>query len=371
VIDYRWRYFDPIMLATTLVLMGFGVVAVWSAMGGGSLTLSNNGVQQALFGAIGVTALLIIANMDYRFFGSLAWLIYIGGLLMLLAVLVVGIEIYGARRWFDLGITTLQPSEFGKIATAIALAWFISSRGETMRQFGNFFVSLLIVAVPASFVFREPDLGTASVYLVIWASMMLVTRTRFLYLLGLAAVAIPAVVAAWRFEFFFHDYQKRRLLIAFNPESDAQGEGYNIIQAKISIGSGGLLGNGLEGGSQSRLDLLKVRESDFIFAHVSGMFGYIGMVALFVCYVLLIWRCLRVAEIAKDSFGQCFAIGISGMLFYQAFVNIGMNMAILPVTGITLPFVSQGASSVVAFLVAQGLLQSILMRHKKLAFQPD
>jgi rod shape determining protein RodA len=367
--DFRWRYFDPIMLGTTIVLMTFGVVAVWSARGGGALTPRNDGVQQAAFCCFGVLILLIIANIDYRFFGSLAWIAYAAALSMLAAVLVIGVDIYGARRWFNLGFTTVQPSEFGKIATAISLAWFISSRGEAMRQFGNFFVSILIVAVPALLVFREPDLGTASVYMVIWASMMLVTRTRLLYIVGLIAIVIPSAIAAWHFEVFFHDYQKRRLLIAFNPESDAQGEGYNIIQAKISIGSGGIFGNGLKGGTQSRLDLLKVRESDFIFAHVSGMFGYVGMIALFVCYVLLIWRCLRVAEVAKDSFGQCFAIGVSGILFYQAFVNVGMNMAILPVTGITLPFVSQGASSVWAFLMAQGILQSVLMRHRKLAFQ--
>jgi rod shape determining protein RodA len=288
---------------------------------------------------------------------------------MLAAVLVVGVDIYGARRWFDLKVTTVQPAEFGKVATLITLAWFISSRGEAMRQFGNFIVSLFIVAVPALLVFREPDLGTASVYFVIWGAMMLVTRTRPIYLIGIALTGIPALFAAWHFDIIFHEYQKNRLLIAFNPESDAQGEGYNIIQAKISIGSGGIFGNGLAGGTQSRLDLLKVRESDFIFAHVSGMFGYVGMIALFICYIVLIWRCLRVAEVAKDSFGQCLAVGVSGMLFYQAFVNMGMNMAILPVTGITLPFVSQGASSVWTFLIAQGILQSILMRHRKLAFQ--
>jgi rod shape determining protein RodA len=297
----------------------------------------------------------------------MAWIIYFGALGMLAAVLVIGIDIYGARRWFDLGVTTIQPSEFGKVATLIALAWFISSRGEAMQQFGNFAVSLIIVGVPALLVFREPDLGSASVYFVIWLSMMLVTRTRPIYLIGLALAAGPALYGAWHF--LFHDYQKNRLLIAFHPESDAQGEGYNIIQAKISIGSGGIFGYGLKGGTQSRLDLLKVRESDFIFAHVSGMFGFAGMIALFVCYVVLIWRCLRVAETAKDSFGQCFAIGVAGVLFYQAFINIGMNLAILPVTGITLPFVSQGASSVWTFLIAQGILQSILMRHRKLAFQ--
>jgi rod shape determining protein RodA len=370
-INYRWRYFDPSMLLVTLILMAFGVVAVWSAMGGGTPTPTNAGVKQAFFGLFGLAVLLIVANIDYRFFGSLAWILYAGSLLLLAAVLKLGIDILGARRWFNLGFTTLQPSEFGKIATLIALAWFVSSRGEAMRELGNFLVSLLIVAVPAALVFREPDLGSASVYLVLWLSIILITRTRWLYLVGLFGFAIPAVLLAWFKDIGFQDYQKSRLLIAFNPEKDPQGAGFNIIQAKISIGSGGIFGNGLHGGSQSQLNLLKVRESDFIFAHVSGMFGFVGMVALFTCYVVLLWRCLRVAEAAKDSFGQCLAVGVAGMLFYQSFVNMGMNMAILPVTGITLPFVSQGASSIWAFLIAQGLLQSVLMRQRKLAFQSD
>lgn len=366
--EVRWRLFDPFMLIVTAIIMGFGVVAVWSAMGGGPLTPSNAGVKQAIFGAMGVVLMLLIANIDYRFFGSLAWIIYLGGLVMLVAVLVVGIEIYGARRWFDLGFTTVQPAEFGKVATMIALAWFISNRGEEMRQFGNFLASLAIAGVPAILVLREPDLGSASVFGAIWLSMMLVTRTRGIYFAGLALAAGPIVFGAWHF--VLEQYQKDRFMIAFlHPERDPTGEGYNVIQAQISIGSGGLRGFGLEGGSQSRLNLLKVRESDFIFSHVSGMFGYIGMIALFICYVVLIWRCLVVAETAKDTFGQCLAMGVAGALFYQSFVNIGMNMAILPVTGITLPFVSQGASSVVAFLMAEGILQSILLRQKKLGFQ--
>jgi rod shape determining protein RodA len=340
-------------------------------MGGGTLTPTNPGVKQALFGMVGVAVLLMVANIDYRFFGAFAWFLYAGALVLLIAVLKLGIDIGGARRWFNFGFTTLQPAEFGKVATLIALAWFFSSRGEAMKEFGNFAVSLVIVIVPFGLVFLEPDLGSASVYLVMWASMILITRTKWRYILGLIAVGVPAVVWAWVTDHGFHEYQKQRLLIAFNPEKDPQGDGFNIIQAKISIGSGGLTGAGIHGGSQSQLNLLKVRESDFIFAHVSGMFGFIGMVALFVCYMVLIWRCLRVAEAAKDSFGQCLAVGVAGMLFYQSFVNMGMNMAILPVTGITLPFVSQGASSIVALLIAQGLLQSVLMRQRKLAFQSD
>jgi len=366
--NYHWRFFDPLMLITTLMLMGFGVVAVWSAMGGGALSLSNNAVKQALFGAVGVVMLFVIANLDYRFLGSFAWMLYAGAILTLAAVLAVGVDIYGARRWFNLGVTTVQPSEFGKVATLIALAWFISSRGEEMQAIGNFLVSLLVVAVPAGLVFIEPDLGSAICYAVIWVSMMLVANVRKAHLLAFVVAAVPVLWFAWNF--LFKDYQRRRLLITFHPEQDPTGDGYNIIQARISVGAGGFSGFGLRGGSQSRLNLLKVRESDFIFAHVSGMFGFIGMLALFACYGVLLWRCIRVAETAKDQFGQLLAVGFSGLLFFQTFINVGMNLGLMPVTGITLPFVSQGASSVVAFLMSLGILQSVLMRQRKLGFGP-
>ena len=371
----RWKDFDLYMLLTSLVVIGFGVVSIWSALGQGTLTPANKGVQQAIYAFIGLGLMFFIASMDYRFFASLSWILYFGGLALLVLVLIPSpftLEVLGARRWFVIGGLengiTVQPSEFGKLATIIALAGFISSRGREMREIGNFIVSGLIVAVPIALVFREPDLGSATVYSIIWVSMMLVTQTRKIYFGALLAMAAPAFIFAW--EFVFHDYQRERLLISYNPEKDPMGAGYNIIQARLSIGSGGLWGFGLGGGTQSQLELLKVRESDFIFAHASGMVGFVGMTALFACYILLIWRCLRVAETAKDSFGQCVAIGVTGILFYQAFVNIGMNMGIMPVTGITLPFVSQGSSSLWTFLMAEGILQSVLMRHRKLAFQP-
>jgi rod shape determining protein RodA len=368
-LNSRWRYFDMSMLITTGVLMVFGCAAVWSAMGAGPLNFRNGGVQQAMFGCLGLLGMLIIASLDYRFLGSLAWVVYLGGIVMLTSVLFAGREIYGAKRWFDLGYITVQPSEFGKLATLVALAWFISSRGFEMRSLGNFLVSMLIPAIPAVLVFREPDLGSAMCYTAMWASMLLVTRTRIIYLIGMVLLAAP--IAVFAYEFVLQPYQRDRILIALDPSKDSTNKGYNIIQAKISIGSGGFSGFGLRGGTQSTNDLLKVRESDFIFAHASGMFGFLGMCAVFICYIVLLWRCIHVAETAKDQFGQCLAIGVAGLLFFQVFVNVGMNLAILPVTGITLPFISQGSSSVVTFLAAQGILQSILMRHRKLGFQSD
>jgi rod shape determining protein RodA len=367
-LDARWRYFDVYMLIVTGVLMAFGVVAVWSASGATQLTMGNSGVKQAVFGAVGVAILLVIANTDYRFIGALAWPAYIVGILGIASVKVLGTNIGGAQRWIDFGPITVQPSEFGKITTIVALAWFVASRGEEMRSLGNFLLSLGIVALPAGLVFLEPDLGSSMVYGAAWLAMMLVARTRILYLVGMAAAAAPLGWFAWYY--VLQDYQKERLYAFRDPEKYVDSLSYNLIQSRIAVGSSGAFGHGLRGGTQSTNDLLAVKESDFIFSHVSSMFGFVGMVALFVIYVVLLWRFIRVVEVSKDSFGQCVAVAMFAVIFFQAFVNIGMNIGLLPVTGITLPFVSQGLSSVWAFLMGQGILQSILMRHRKLAFQP-
>jgi rod shape determining protein RodA len=361
--------FDFYMVLTAGLLIGFGVVAIWSAQGGGQVSVLNEGVRQAIFAIIGAMLMIFVASFNYRFLGTLAWILYAGSLASLVLVLIpgIGISIAGSRRWFDLGVTTVQPSEFATLVTIIALSSFVASRGEQMRELGNFFVSLLIALVPAGLVFLEPDLGTASVFGIIWLAIILTTQVRWRYLGPLLVSSIPAAYFAWHF--ILHDYQKDRLLISFDPFKDPTGDGYNIIQARYAIGAGGLFGSGLQGGTQSRLELLKVRESDFIFAHASGMVGFVGMICLFVLYMILLWRCLRVAQSARDQFGQALAIGFSAMLFYQSFVNMGMNMGIMPVTGITLPLISQGSSSLWTFLIGIGILQSVLLHHRKLAFQ--
>lgn len=361
--------FDFYMVLTAGLLITFGVVAIWSAQGGGQVSILNEGVRQAIFAMIGVMLLIFVASFNYRFLATLAWLLYVISLGSLVMVLIpgVGISIAGSRRWFDLGITTVQPSEFAKLFTIIALSSFVASRGEQMKELGNFVVSLLIALVPAGLVFLEPDLGTASVFGIIWLSIILTTQARWRYLGPLLVSAIPFAYFAWHF--VLHSYQKERLLISFDPFKDPTGDGYNIIQARYAIGAGGMFGSGLQGGTQSRLELLKVRESDFIFAHASGMVGFVGIVCLFVLYMILLWRCLRVAQSARDQFGQALAIGFSAMLFYQSFVNMGMNMGIMPVTGITLPLISQGSSSLWTFLIGIGILQSVLLHHRKLAFQ--
>jgi rod shape determining protein RodA len=366
----RWRDFDPMMFITMLVLTAFGIVTVWSAVGLPPLLSNNEGTKQAFFSAIGVLLMLMAASIDYRYLQSAAWILYAAGIGALLAVfspLGYAVAGTGAQNWINLGFTTIQPSEFTKITTIIALSAFISSRGENMKDLGNFIIAGLIVALPTGMVLLGPDLGQTMVYLALWGSALIVARTRKRYLIALL-VAMPAMIYfAW--VFVLQDYQRERILLSYDPSSAPQAGGYQIIQARISIGAGGLLGSGIRGGTQSTLNLLGVRESDFIFAHASGMFGFIGMIALLTAWVIFLWRCIKVAEVSRDSFGQCIAICTSGVLFFQAFLNIGMNVGIMPVAGITLPFVSAGVSSLWTFMILTGILQSIRMNHRKLAFE--
>lgn len=366
----RWRDFDPMMFITMLVLTAFGIVTVWSAVGLPPLLSNNEGTKQALFSAIGVLLMLMAASIDYRYLKSAAWILYaagIGALLAVLSPLGYAVAGTGAQNWINLGFTTIQPSEFTKITTIIALSAFISSRGENMKDLGNFIIAGLIVALPTGMILLGPDLGQTMVYLALWGSALIVARTRKRYLIALL-VAMPAMIYfAW--VFVLQDYQRERILLSYDPSSAPQAGGYQIIQARISIGAGGLLGSGIQGGTQSTLNLLGVRESDFIFAHASGMFGFIGMIALLTAWVIFLWRCIKVAEVSRDSFGQCIAICTSGVLFFQAFLNIGMNVGIMPVAGITLPFVSAGVSSLWTFMILTGILQSIRMNHRKLAFE--
>jgi rod shape determining protein RodA len=362
----RWRDFDPILFITMLVLMGFGILAIWSAVGLPSLTTNNSGTFQAVFGAVGLLVMFTVASIDYRFLNTLAWPMYGLGVLSLVAVQVFGVSLGGAKNWFDFGFFLFQPSEFAKIATLIALASFIASRGDDMKSFVNFVTSGLIVALPAGLVLIGPDLGMTMVYVAMWTATLLVARTRPLYILLLALGLPIAGYVAWHF--ILADYQKTRFIVSFNPEIAPLDEGFQIIQARISIGAGGLWGEGLAGGSQSQLNLLSVRDSDFIFAHASGMFGFFGMLGLFLALSIFLWRCLKVAEIARDQFGQTMAISIAGIIFFQAFLNIGMNVGLMPVTGITLPFVSYGLSALWSNLIMVGILQSIRMHHRKLAF---
>jgi rod shape determining protein RodA len=365
----RWKHFDLMLFVTVLVLLGFGILSIWSAIGLPPLLSNNEGTRQAIYGLIGIGLLFLFSTIDYRYLEAVVWPLYVLGILSLFLVFTpLGVEIAGARNWVDLRFTLVQPGEFAKVTTILALSSFVASQGEDMKRLSNFVIAGLIVALPTGLILLGPDLGQAVVYIAFWGASLLVMRTSRVWIVGVL-LSLPLVVwFAW--EFVFEPYQKARILVAYNPDIDPLGTGYQVIQAHIAIGAGGMFGEGIRGGTQSTLNLLGVTESDFIFAHASGMFGFAGMLGLMVAMMILIWRCIVVAEMSRDHFGQMIAISTAGMFFFQSVLNIGMNIGLMPVAGITLPFVSAGISSLWTFMVLVGVLQSIRMHHRKLGFEP-
>ncbi|MDI3340051.1 MAG: FtsW/RodA/SpoVE family cell cycle protein [Sphaerobacter sp.] len=365
----NWRAFDVYLVVTTLVLIGFGLVTIWSADGMEPLTLGNPAMRQFIFAVIGFGVMAGLTALDYRYLKTFAWVLYLGTLVLLVAVMLAGTTAGGSTRWFQFGPITIQPSEIAKLTVLISLASFIADRGEEMRTLRNFVLSGLLVAVPMALVYLQPDLGTAGVFAFVWLVVMLVSRARLLYLAGVLLAAVPGAWITWNY--IMHDYMRERLLISYFPERDRLGEGYNIIQARVTIATGGPFGHGLEGSLQSQLDLLRVRLTDFIFAHAMGMFGFTGAIALFLTFTILLWRTMQIGINARDTFGQVVAFGITAIIFFQTFVNIGMNVGLVPVTGIPLPFISVGGSSLWTLLAGIGLLQSILIHQQRLGFQRE
>jgi rod shape determining protein RodA len=358
---------DPFMLVLVAVLTGFGLVTIWSADGAGVITLGSPVIRQGMFALAGTIAMVVLASVNYRFLKSLAPVIYVASLLLLVSLMFIGTTILGSTRWIFIGPVSFQPSEVAKIGVIIALAAFVSEHHDDMDRIQNFLLSIAIVAVPLLLVFQQPDLGTSVVFGVVWFAMMLMSSTRLLYLFGVVALSIPGTLFAWRY--MLQPYQRDRLLVSYDPYRDYFGDGFNIIQAQVTIGSAGWFGHGLTGGSQSEFQLLSVRTSDFVFAHAMSMFGFVGGIALFFTFMLLLWRILRVVSVARDTFGQQIAVGVAVMIFFQMFVNIGMNLGIMPVTGIPLPFISLGGTSLFVTLASIGILQSIVMNHRRLGFQ--
>lgn len=359
---------DPFMFILVGVLTLFGLVTIWSAGGAEPITLGSTVTRQAMYAVVGVVLMFVLASTNYRFLKSLAIPIYLSTLLLLLAVPIIGTTISGSTRWIYIGPISFQPSDLAKLAVVIGLAAFLSERHDEMDRFVNFILSGLIVFVPFALVFLQPDLGTSAVFAFIWVVMLVISKTRMLYLIGMALLAIPGSLFAW--QFLLHDYQRERLLVSFDPQRDYFGQGFNIVQAHVTIGTGGWFGHGLTGGLQSEYQFLRVRDTDFIFAHAMSMFGFVGGIALFLVFIMLFHRMTRAIGVARDTFGQYVAAGIVAMISFQTFVNVGMNLGLMPVTGIPLPFISLGGTSLVTNLAAIGILQSILMNRRALAFEP-
>jgi len=364
-----WRSLDPVLFVVTLMLIGYGLALNYTAslasMAGRSF-FEGPVFRQALYALVGLVVMAVIAYVDYGIYGNLAIAGYAGVVLALAIVFMIGEATHGSRRWIDVGFTQIQPSEFTKVAVVIALARYLASRQGKTKRVATLLVSLGILALPLLLVYRQPDLGTALVLLAIWLGMVMVAGVRILYLaiMGIFSLfALPAV-----YNMILHGYMRERFEIFLNPSSDPLGAGYNVLQSEISVGSGGFWGKGFTNGTQSQLRFLRIPTTDFIFSVLAEELGFVGAAVLFVLFIILLFRGLRAATLARDPFGQLIAVGIVTMFLSQSFINIGVNIRLLPVTGIPLPLISYGGSSLITMLAAIGILQSIAARPKKVEY---
>ena len=353
-----WAKFDLWLLFLALALACFGFLVIRSATLLADQQVSRQLITQAAYAGVGLMALFAIAALDYRVLGTLAIPLYFGTIAILGAVLVAGNTIYGAQRWIAVGPVQFQPSELAKFAVIVCLARYLSGREEKGFGLKTLVGSLLIVLVPVALVYRQPDLGTSLVLMAIWFGMVFIAGAPLKWLGGLFAVPFVAFPLIWH---VMHDYMRRRLMIFLAPERDPFGEGYNMIQARISVGSGGWWGRGLGNGTQTQLNFLKVQQSDFIFAVLAEELGFIGAAILLALFGALLFRCLLIGQRSRDGFGRLLAAGVTSMLLFQVFINIGMNIGIAPVTGIPLPFISAGGSSLLTVFISLGVLQSVLI----------
>ncbi len=350
------RRFDLAIIIPTIALVAAGILMLSTTGGSSETGFDHKAVQQAVFAAIGLSAALIMAFLDYRILNAVALPAFLLGTIALAAVALFGDASLGARRWFVLGPIVVQPSEIMKLAAIIFLARFLATRGDRVRSIRTVMISLLLILIPVGLVFAEPDLGSALVFLAVWLAMVFVAGARWWHLLAPVVIALAAFPFGW---FFAQDYMRTRFVTFFDPASDPLGAGYNVLQARISIGSGGWLGQGIGQGTQSQLEFLRVRDTDFIFSVLGEQLGFVGTLGVILFFTILITQAVIISIRARDDFGRYLAIGIAAMLFFQAFVNIGMNVGLMPVTGITLPLVSFGRNSLVITLAAMGVLLSI------------
>ena len=355
---------DPYLLIAAVLLIGYGLVMAY-AVTAESRTFSGDPLQLvergAVWAAIGVAVMVVVAFFDYAWLGTFAPVIYLATLGLLAVVLAVGTSALGAQRSVNLVGTSFQFSEVAKVLVIIVLAkWFADRTG----RIGSPLVLLggLALLTPAVWlVYRQPDLGTSLVFVAIFFGIAFMAGARLWQLVGVAAVGAAALPLLWA---FLKPYQQARLAAFLDPYADPQGAGWNIIQSLIAVGSGQATGKGLTAGTQSPLGYLPIAESDFVFAGLAEDLGFVGAVILFALYVVLLMAALRVAFRARDPFGMLIASGVVAMLAFQILVNVGMAISLMPVTGIPLPFVSHGGSSLVSICFALGVLQSVSMRRE-------
>ncbi len=361
------RNLDWILIWTILLLSVTGMVLIASATHGDTMVTGQNRFvqRQGLFLLVDVFLAIGIISLDYHSLKRIALPLYGFTVLLLLGVMFFGHASLGAQRWIQIGPVTFQPSEFSKAFMIVCLAAFLDERSEYLEQWRDYLPACLFMLAPFVLVLRQPDLGTALVFAAIAFSMFWVCGFKVRWIAVLTGVFACVAPVLWQ---FLHEYQRNRIRVFLDPELDPFGAGYHVIQSKIAIGSGMLWGKGWMQGTQSQLDFLPENHTDFIFAVAGEEFGFIGSIAILLLYMILIWRGMTIALNAEDRFGTLLATGITGMYLFHVLVNVGMTIGIMPVTGVPLPFLSYGVSSLTTNMLLAGVLLNINVRHTRLQF---
>jgi rod shape determining protein RodA len=364
------RHVDPVLLAVTAILVLLGFVLLYSAT---NQTLKQDGLdpflrvnKQVATAAIGLVLLLLMASFDYRFLKVYAGFVYAGTVLALLLVRVpfLGSSDPGAQRWFELPGLQITPSEFAKIGLIVMLAASLSELKRSVPMVQDVIRLCLVAVVPLLLVFIQPDIGTSIVLVAVAAGMFLIAGVSGRQLAALVVICLVLIAAGFQLG-VVKDYQLDRIRAFLDRENTPADVRYNLDQAEIAVGSGGLLGQGYLHGRQTTLDYVPEQHTDFIFTVVGEEFGFLGAVIVLTLYALLLWRAIRIAFLSKDAFGTYLATGIATMFAIQMFVNVGMVIGIMPITGIPLPFLSYGGSSMLASFIGIGILLNVHMRRFK------
>ncbi|MGH1441162.1 MAG: rod shape-determining protein RodA [Cellvibrionaceae bacterium] len=353
-------HLDPVLFLLLVCLTAFGLVVLYSASEGSSSMIR----RQIIFFVIAYTGMFAIAQIRLGHFARWSILLYLGALVLLVLVLVWGVGAKGAQRWLSVGGFRFQPSEMMKLAMPIAIAAYLSNKSLPPR-FKHVAWSLLFVAVPTVLIIRQPDLGTSILVATSGLIVLFYAGLRWRYIATAFALLIASIWPMWHY--VLHDYQRRRVLTLFNPEADKLGAGWNIIQSKTAIGSGGFDGKGWLNGTQSHLDFLPESHTDFIIAVLAEEFGFIGVLGLLTLYLLIVFRGLFIALNAQDGFQRLLAGSITLTFFVYIFVNVGMVSGLLPVVGVPLPLVSLGGTSLVTLMLGFGLLMGISTEPRRIS----
>ncbi len=358
--------YDWLLVAVTAILVALGFSFVYSS----SLSLESQRqllITQGIAATVGGIALILAARLDYRIYRTWARSLYIVMIVLLIGVLFLGEDIRGAHAWFNLGVFRVQPSEFAKFFVIVGLSKYFSDHRDELSFFRHLLVSFIYTLIPVLLILLEPDLGSALILLGIWGGMVLMVGIKRWHLLIFISGFVIAALVAWNF--LLRDYQKDRVTTFLAPLENCQTvAAYNVCQSYIAIGSGGVTGRGFGQGTQSQLNFLPEKHTDFIFAVIAEELGFVGVVFLLGVFGVLLFRIFRTSQKAQDNFGLFLALGIGMLILVQTIVNLGSNLGVLPVTGVTLPLVSYGGSSLLSTLFMIGVVLSVHVRQKKQRF---